>query len=71
MIAVGALFLCIHVWEIAVRCDTKSTIIVIHVVMNSQNYIMGFLERNYAPIALWENWRLWNDKRRQNKKYEQ
>lgn len=61
MIAVGALFLHIHVWEMAVHCVIKSIITVIHAVMNSQNYIMGFLERNYAPIVLWENWRLWNE----------
>lgn len=64
MIVVGVPFLRTHVWVTAVRCGTKSTITVIHVVMNSQNYIMGFLEMKYAPIALWENWRLWNDKRR-------
>ena len=61
MIVVIVQFLHIHVWEIDVRCDTKSTIIVIRTVMKSKNYIMGFLERNYAPIALWENWRLWNE----------
>lgn len=34
MIVVIMLFLHIHVWAIAVRCDMQSTITVIHVVMN-------------------------------------
>jgi hypothetical protein len=62
MIVAIAPFLHIHVWEIVVHCDTKSIIIVIHAVMRLISYIMGFLGRNYAPIVLWENWRLWNEK---------
>lgn len=51
MIAVGVLFLHIHVWAIVVRCGTKSTITVIHAVMKLTSCI-GLMERNSAPNVL-------------------
>lgn len=61
MIVVAVPFLHIHVWEIAVRCDTKSTIIVIHAVMRLKSCI-GLTEWNYARAVCWRDWRLWNEK---------
>lgn len=62
MIAVGALFLHIHVWEITARCDTKNTITVIHAVMRLKSYI-GLTEWNCARAACWRDWGLWNEQR--------
>lgn len=62
MIAAAVPFLHIHVWEILVRCDTKSTITVIHEVMRLKSCI-GLAEWICARAVCWIDWRLWNEDR--------
>lgn len=60
MIVVAVPFQHIHVWEIVVRCDTKSTIIAITVMMSLTSYI-GLTGWICAKVACRRDWRLWNE----------